>query len=343
MKNNKLHIGVIGASGMGQSHMKGIVNNNDAVLEAICDIDNGQLKKAAKKFNISKAYTDYHKILDDSQVDAVVIVTPDQLHLEMVNAALKAGKHVLCEKPMALTVEQCYKMLICEKEHNRQLMVGQVCRYTPGFLKAKQLIEQGLIGGLFFVESEYAHNYEHARGKGDWRVTPERDGFIGGGCHAVDLLRFIAGDPIEVSAYANHKCLTDWPTNDCTVAIYKFNNDVLGKVFVSTGCRRDYTMRSIFYGTRGTIICDNTSPEITLFSDTCVAGEKAAYTTAHKIKVNIESHNVSAEVDSFVSAIINNRPVPVSSLEGASTVAVCAATIESASLCKPVKIIYPKI
>ena len=58
---------------------------------------------------------------------------------------------------------------------------------------------------------------------------------LGGGCHAVDLLRWIAGEMTEVSAYSNHKCLTDWPSNDCTIAIFKFPNDVVGKVFVSTG------------------------------------------------------------------------------------------------------------
>ena len=342
MKNNKLHIGVIGASGMGQSHMKGIVNHKDAVLEAICDIDTTALEQAALKFNISKAKTDYRDIISDSAIDAVVIVTPDQLHLEMVTAALNAGKHVLCEKPMALTTEQCEQMLLCQKQSSCQLMVGQVCRYTPGFLKAKELIEKGLIGELFFVESEYAHNYENARGEDDWRVTPLRDGFIGGGCHAVDLLRWIAGDPDEVFAYANHKCLKDWPTNDCTAALYQFPNGVIGKVFVSTGCRRDYTMRSVFYGTAGTIVCDNTSPDITLFTTSLsVAGEKSAYTTAHKIKVSIESHNVSAEINGFVNALINNEPVPVSALEGAKTVAVCEASISSAQKGMPVKIKYP--
>ena len=190
---------------------------------------------------------------------------------------------------------------------------------------------------LYFVESEYAHNYgEHARGYDDWRVCPEREGFIGGGCHAVDLLRWIAGDPTEVYAHANHKCLTDWPVNDCTIAIYKFPDNVMGKVFVSIGCRRDYTMRSVFYGTKGTIICDNTSPTITLY-------EGEDYATPKTIPVEINNHNVTAEIDAFITSLIDGKDILVGSVEGANTVTVCCATVESAKIGKPVDIVYPKI
>ena len=124
-----------------------------------------------------------------------------------------------------------------------------------------RLIDAGRIGELFFVESEYAHDYSTAaRGWNDWRVDSNRprEPYLGGGCHAVDLLRWIAGNPSEIMAYSNHKCLTDWPVDDCTISMMKFPNNVIGKVFVSIGCKRDYTMRSVFYGTRGTIIADNT-------------------------------------------------------------------------------------
>lgn len=82
----------------------------------------------------------------------------------------------------------------------------------------------------------------------------------------MDFARWIAGDPYEVMAYSNHKMLKNFPTDDCTVAIMRFPNDVIGKVFVSTGCKRDYTMRSVFYGSKGTIITDNTSPHMTVFN-----------------------------------------------------------------------------
>jgi predicted dehydrogenase len=220
------------------------------------------------------------------------------------------------------------------RETGRRLMVGQVCRYTPGFALAQQVVERGDVGELFYVESEYAHNYTNARGVGSWRVDPRREPFVGGGCHAVDLLRWIAGDPVEVTAYANHKCLPDWPVNDCFIAIYRFPRNVIGKVFVSIGCVRPYTMRSVFYGVEGTVICDNKSPEIEVCSRKLSPFEPAFA----RFPVPTASHNVAAEAAELVEAILQDRPVKTDVLEGARTVAACRAAVESACLGRPVAV-----
>lgn len=340
---NKINIAVIGCSGMAIGHMKGVVNCEDAHLYAICDIHDEQIEAAKALYTPDVITKDYKELVADEKVDAVIIVTPDQFHLEMTEAFLRAGKKVLCEKPMALSVEECEKMRAVEKETNGFLMIGQVCRMTPAFKFAKGLVDQGKIGELFFVESEYAHCYENAKGVDNWRMTPERDGFIGGGCHAVDLLRWIAGDPTEVTAYSNHKCLTDWPSNDCTIAIFKFPNNVIGKVFASTGCKRDYTMRTVLYGTEGTIICDNTSPSLQLFrNDGKLPNGKSSYVYPMTYPININNHNVGQEIKDFVDAINTGKPSPVSSLEGASTVAVCCSAVQSAKEGKTIQIKYPR-
>ncbi len=337
MEKNNLNIAVIGCSmGMGRRHMQSVTEIEGVTLYAICDnATDDRLSRCKEEFNVPIAVTDYRELVNDPNIDAVVIVTPDMCHLEMTAAFLCAGKDVLCEKPMALTVEECTEMRRVEKETGRRLMIGQVCRYTPAFVMAKEIIESGRIGELFFVESEYAHNYTCARGYSDWRVCPEREGFIGGGCHAVDLLRWIAGNPTEVYAHANHKCLTDWPVNDCTVAIYKFPNNVSGKVFASIGCKRDYTMRSVFYGTEGTIICDNTSPTLTIF-------EGEDYTKPKELPIEVNNHNITAEIGSFVACIKENKSILVNSSEGAYTVSVCCATVESAAKGMPINIVYPE-
>lgn len=340
----KLNIAVIGTSGMAQTHMRGVNLCENANLYAICDIHQERLDACLKDFPAEKSCTDYRDLVNDPKVDAAIIVTPDYFHKEMTCAFLRAGKAVMCEKPMALKLEECEDMLRCEKETGGKLMIGQICRCTPGFKLAKEIVDAGRIGELYFVESEYAHNYDHARGVDDWRVTPERNGFIGGGCHAVDLVRWIAGDPIEVTALSNHKCLTDWPANDATIALYKFPNNVMGKVFASIGCHRNYTMRSVFYGTRGTIICDNTSPSIQLFTmDEPHEDGKIDYTKPHILPVDINNHNATLEVANFVDAVINDKPMPVSAMEGASTIAVAVYTVRSAEEGKTLTIKYPEI
>ena len=339
----RINIAVIGCSGMAEGHMYGIRDNSDkANLYAICDTDPERLADKKAKFNLDIAVSDYRELLNDPNLDAVVIVTPDQLHREMTIAFLRAGKDVLCEKPMALTVAECEEMMRTEKETGKRLMIGQVCRCTPAFVQAKELIDSGRIGELFFVESEYAHDYSRIGGVGNWRITPEREGFIGGGCHAVDLLRWIAGNPSEVTAYSNHKCLTSWPVDDATIAIYKFPNGVVGKVFASIGCKRGYTMRSAFYGTKGTIICDNTSPTMQLFEN---ADPDSAddFVTPKELEVNINNHNVSEEIRIFIDALQSGGKMPISSYEGASTIAVAAATVQSTKDGTPIKIKYPEI
>ncbi len=345
MAKNILNIAIIGCSpAMGQIHMAGIHDLEGINIYAVCDTarDN-RLMECKEKFGAEIAVKDYRELLDNPNVDAVIIVTPDQFHREMVCDFLKAGKDVLCEKPMALTLEECEDMMKAEKESGRKLMIGQICRFTDNFKKAKELIDDGRIGELYFVESEYAHHYGHARGYDDWRVTPERDGFIGGGCHAVDLLRWIAGDPVSVYALANHKCLTDWPTNDCTVALYQFPNNVSGKVFVSTGCKRPYTMRSVFYGTMGTIICDNTSDHILLFEDTGEGDNWRHEDKAQKISAVVNNHNTRGEAQMFMEALLSGKDVPITSMEGAKTVAVACATVQSAREGKIVTIKYPQV
>ena len=345
MKKTTLNLVVIGCSGMAKRHIKSVTQQLRAKLYGICDIDESRVDACAKEFHPEKTSTDWHDFVNDPNVDGAILVVPDQLHMEMTETFMKAGKHVLCEKPMALTTEECEKMMQVEKDTGLKLMVGQVSRYAPAFKKAKEIIDSGRIGELYFVESEYAHDYSISPGANNWRVSPERHAVIGGGCHAIDLLRWIAGDPTEVYALSNHKCLTDWPVDDCSIAVMKFPNNVNGKVLTSIGCKREYTMRSCFYGTKGTIICDNRSNYLTLFEEGVepLGQHQQKHTIPQMVAVSIAHHNTLAEVTSFVDSILDETELPISSMEGASTVAVCNAVVESCATGMPVKVKYPVV
>ena len=340
----KLGVAVISCSVMAQVHMQAVMDHPNTDLVMVCDLNEALLREAAEKFGVEKASTDYREVLRDPAVDMVIVVTPDQTHKEITLAALTAGKHVLCEKPMALKLDECREMIAAARAAETKMMVGQICRYTPGFVGAKKLIDRGEIGELYFVETEYAHDYEKL--DMPWRLDPLRHGFLGGGCHAVDLARWIAGDPTEVFAYANHKMLPKYPTDDCTIAVMKFPNDVIGKVFVSTGCKRNYTMRSVFYGTKGTIITDNTSNHMTVFKEGVGNGESlfadlpqsGAIPIEYPVVVN--NHNAAGELAEFVDCILNDKPVRTTAVEGAKTVKASLAAVESSKTGLPVKIEY---
>ena len=329
MKNN-LVVANIGMK-FGMSHVEGAMSYG-AEIAAICDCNEENLRFAGERYSIpeEKRFIDYKDIVNNEDINVVTVAIPDQQHVKVSCELLRSGKHVLCEKPLALTRADIEEMVRVADESDTKFMVGQICRFTPAFEKAKEIIESGTIGELYFVESEYAHDYMKLCD--DWRADPNRHGVIGGGCHAVDLLRWLAGDPVEVFAYGTHKLLPQVPYDDATIAVMKFGENVMGKVFVSTGCKRSYTMRTVIYGTKGTLICDNTSPTMTLFT----TDEEGVTKEPQIIDVEVNNHNAAREFEVFADAILNDKKVVTDAREGAKTVAVCLAIVESAKTGCPV-------
>ncbi len=327
----KLKVANIGMK-FGMCHVEGAMNYG-AEIAAICDCNEENLRFAGERYGFpeEKRVTDYMDIVNNDEINVVTVAIPDQQHKKVSCDLLRAGKNVLCEKPLALTREDIEEIIRAADESDAKFMVGQICRFTPAFEKAKEIIDSGAIGEIYFIESEYAHDYMKLCD--EWRADPARHGVIGGGCHAIDLIRWLVGDPIEVFAYGTHKLLPMVDYDDATIAIMKFDENVAGKVFVSTGCKRDYTMRTCIYGTKGTIICDNTSPTMTLFT----VDEEGVTKEPETIAVEVNNHNAAREFEVFADAILNNKPVATDAREGAKTVAVCLAIVESAKTGVPVK------
>ena len=177
-----LRVAIIGISpGMGKLHLEAVLEHG-AEVRAVCDTNPETLKTVSDELGIpeERRFADYHAFLNDPELDAVIVATPDQVHREISTAFLDAGKHVMCEKPLALNREDMEAIVACARKHPQQkFMVGQICRFTPAFVKAKEIIDAGTIGELYYVESEYAHDYAkllHA-----WRKDPNRHGVVGGG------------------------------------------------------------------------------------------------------------------------------------------------------------------
>lgn len=338
MKTEKIVVGVVGLQ-MGKNHLKAAIKFG-AEVGAICDPDKERLAQVAAELEIpaEKCCTDYRQLLEGFGINTVIIASPDMVHREQVEAFLAVGMHVMCEKPLALTREDLLAIIRAGHAHPEcKLMVGQICRFTPAFVKAKELVDAGRIGELYFVESEYAHDYQKMF-EGDvpnWRAHPDRHGVVGGGCHAVDLLRWIVGkDPTEVFAYGTHKLLPQVPYDDATVALMKFPGEVMGKVFVSTGCKRNYTMRTVLYGTKGTLIFDNKSPTMQFF-EADEQGHGASKPT--EIAIDLADHNAEAEFAAFGEAVLQDLPLKMTAEEGARTVAACLAIVESSVTGKAVQ------
>ena len=339
MKLEKIVVGVIGL-GMGKRHLEGAIKYG-AEVGLICDINPERLAEVGEAQNVppEKRTTDYMDIINSKEINTVIIATPDQIHREEVVACLESGKHVMCEKPLALTREDIVAIVKAVEAHPEcKFMIGQIARFTPAFIQAKKYIDEGKIGEIYFAESEYAHDYLHMfeENPNNWRSDPVRNGVVGGGCHAVDLLRWLLGsDPYEVYAYGTHKLLPYVTYDDANLAIMKFPGNIMGKVFVSTGCKRGYTMRTCVYGTKGTLIFDNKSDTMQAF----FADENGHFDNNPEIiPVEINNHNAVEEFKVFADALMNDTVIETSVYEGAKTVEACLSIVESS---KTGKIVNP--
>ncbi len=192
----KLKIGFIGCGGIAnQKHLPGMSQQTEYVdLCAFCDLIPERAEKAAKQYGTpdAKVYTDYHELLADPTIDAVHVLTPNIAHCEITIAALEAGKHVLCEKPMAATTADAKKMLEARDRTGKMLTIGYQYRHFPANQVAKKVIDDGWLGDVYYAEATYLRR----RGVPTWGVFTDKSKQGGGplidiGTHALDTTLFM--------------------------------------------------------------------------------------------------------------------------------------------------------
>ena len=183
MEKKTLKVAVIGLK-MGNAWAKAAWDLPNTELIIVYDKFFKENSAIDRKFYLSNniPIAESEEAVYNSDAEIVVVASPDHFHAEQCIAALKAGKHVACEKPLAPTVADCRKIASAVKESGKMFMTGQVCRYAPAFKLAKKLIGDGRIGEIASLECEYAHDYTKYPGFHDWRKDPAvgREGFLGG-------------------------------------------------------------------------------------------------------------------------------------------------------------------
>ena len=198
-----LRVGTIGA-GIGAAYIAGFQKQPGVEVSALCARTPVRLKLVAERYNIPRTYTDYQAMLDTERLDIVAIATPNYLHHPMTLSALEAGKHVLCEKPLALNVGQAGAMLEAAEQHGRKHFVPFTYRFLPAALYMKEILDAGFVGQVY-----HAYVRFHIRGWGDpsgpmrWQFQKEQagSGVLGNvGSHAVYLIQWWLGRIQRVSA-----------------------------------------------------------------------------------------------------------------------------------------------
>ncbi|MEO2077936.1 MAG: Gfo/Idh/MocA family oxidoreductase [Bacillus sp. (in: firmicutes)] len=330
----KLRVAVIGCGSIAQHrHLPEYKANKNVELVAVCDINEERAIEVAEKFG-AKAYTNYEELLNDGAVDAVSVCTPNYLHAPISIAALHAGVHVLCEKPMATSKQEAEAMISAAKESGKKLMIAHNQRFVPSHQRARKLIESGEIGKIYSFRTAFGHGGPEGwsvDGKESWFFQKEK-AFVGAmgdlGVHKTDLLRYLLGEEIiEVGSFVETSAKDFADVDDSAVCILKTKSGIIGTLAASWAYVSKEDNSTIIYGEKAILRLedDPVNSLVVQYKN----GEVVNYQLG-RIQSNEEGgQNNSRVIDLFVDAVVNNQEPPVPGEEGMKSLNVILAALES--------------
>jgi len=306
-------------------------------LVAVCSRSLERAKSFAAKHGVERAYDSLEKMLEAPELDVLYIATPNSLHVEQTIQAARAGKHVLCEKPMALTVPDGERMIQACTDNKVKLGVNFQNRYHPAHIEARHLIQSGAIGEISVAKAQFCVGAFRGYWSG-WRNDPSMagSGALGGaGVHPIDLLRFLLASEVE-----EVRALTDeepprYPIDDMVYVILRFENRV--DAVVISGIlvpRSDNDV--VLYGSEAKITCKGTIG-MSLEGELLVEGEsldmKMNFPTAEPVPALYIS-----VIEAFNKCIAENTEPNISGYDGLQMVKVADAILQSSRQGKAIKI-----
>ncbi len=323
----KVRYGIIGMGFFGEKHAEVLSDLPGVELTAVCTRRPDRLKEIAERFKVPKAYPDYRQLLADPEIDAVSIVTHLNAHRQIAIEALKAGKHVLLEKPMAGTVADCDAIIQAAGRAKGVFMVGHICRFDSRVAQAKQAVEEGRIGAI--VSMHAARNLPAAIGAG---VLDKISPLIGDGIHDADIMLWLTRSRVK-TVYAQNVRVRNFKHADIGWALCRFDNDAVG-VIETIWCLPDSTPFSIdarmeIIGTKGAIYIDCGNAGLTINDDQGIHKPDTVY---WPLLFDKRTGVLRVELSYFVECAAAGRiPDIITAEESRAAVAVMCAAEESAS------------
>lgn len=341
-------IGVVGCGAIGQRrHIPEVAANPKARLVALCDIVPSRAEEQAKKFG-GEAYSDFESFLKHPDMDAVIIGTPNYLHAPMTLAALKAGRHVLVEKPMATTRKEAKAMIEAARKAGRFLMVGQNQRLMRPHIKAREILASGGLGKVLTFRTAFKHPgpefWSVDNHPGTWFFQKEKAamGVCGDlGIHKADLMRYLLGEEIvEVAAmigtqnkrYPNGKLIN---VDDNALMLVKTQSGVMGSIIISwTNYGEPEANYTIIYCERGVMMLatDPTWGVIVRWRN----GDEDRYKVG-EIATNVKQVS-SGVADMFIDGILAGKEPPINGMEGYRSLNVILTAFEACAASRTLKV-----
>lgn len=335
----KIRVGMLGCGAITQRrHAPEYMARADAEIAGFFDLDQNRANRQVELYG-GKVYTTPYDMINDPEIDAISVCTPNSTHAEFTVKALQAGKHVLCEKPMAQSLQETRLMLQAEKESGRILMLGHNQRLVPTHRKAKELLAAGSIGKPLFIQCNFKHS-----GPENWSInntnttwffdkSKAQFGVFGDlGSHKLDLLRFLTEEEIE-SVFATMMTLDKRYEDgslinleDNVVCQFRLRSGMPGIMHFSWTNYGQEDNSTVVYGDDGVMKIFGDYPD-----DIVLEMRDGTTVKYHVGAISTNDNQLSSGViDEFVSAILENRKPIVTGIDGHNTLAVIEAGIESA-------------
>ena len=342
-----INIGIIGCGKIAQvRHIPEYAENPDVKLAAFFSPNRARAQEQADKYG-GKVYDTAEALLADPDIDAVSICAANYAHAELSIQALNAGKHVLCEKPMATTLADCEAMVECAKKNGKFLMIGHNQRLAKAHMEAKRLIDEGLIGDIITFRTSFGHG-----GPETWSISPGRNvwffdkkkaamGVMADlGVHKTDLIQYLTGQRV-VRTTARLVTLDKRGedgeligVDDNAVCIYEMSGGAFGTMTASWTYYGAEDNSTVLYGTKGIMrIYDDPAHSIVV---KLADGQEQVY-DVEQIQTN-DNQTKSGVIDLWVDCLKNNRAPEISGESALYAMRAVFASIESSQTGKTVEI-----
>ncbi|MGD9093288.1 MAG: Gfo/Idh/MocA family oxidoreductase [Anaerolineales bacterium] len=331
---NKLQVGLLGCGGFAATLIAPFNEFKDAEIAAVYNRTYSKAEKLGRELGVP-SFSSYEVLLQNDNVDGVLINTSHDQHYPMALAAAAAGKHIYCEKPMALTVEECQGMIDAAGQHGVKLFVGHVARLLPLFKRVKQLIDEGIIGKPVAAAMT---NYLPVKRLGWWTSRSLSGGLLHSpASHEVDYLNFLFGEASSVYAEAAPQILQHLDYEDTMFVNIQYKNGAIGSVAASL-CSIFPVQLGNIVGEYGGLQYDMYSPEGGLIEYQCASGEKIK-----EVIGDFGIHEgVRCELRNFIDWVLYDAQPLLTADGGLRTVEIIQAAYQSVASGQPIKLPLPR-
>ena len=317
----KVKWGILGAGGIADRRtLPGMMDCKFAEVTAVMEVDPDNAERLREKYGAKYAYTSAEELIANPEVEAVYIASPINFHKSQVFAAAKAGKHILCEKPIALTVSECEEIEDFCKNYDVLTATGFMMRFHGYHQEIKRLLREGAIGNLVTARAQFTCWYPEIEGA--WRQKKALSGggsFMDLGVHCVDILEYLSGQKTEkVAAFCDTKTFS-YDVEDTATVMLKMNGGLTAYVDTNFNIPDEAAVcRLEFYGTKGSIVAEGTLSQIEAGEVRIIISDQGAYdasqnrgeTKSELLSVPL-GNMYTKEIDAFSDSILNGTPVEV--------------------------------